>query len=389
MTTYDTLIIGGGIVGLSTAYVLTQQGKTVLLLEQVSPAHDKGSSHGDGRMTRYAYGAGEAVYLEMVKRSFSAWAHLSEISNTPLLQTTGLLNFGAPESPYLDELEIAFNDSNIAYEHLTVAECLSRFPQFYVPPNTEIIYEPSGGIIFADKAIQVLWALCKDAGVVFQMGQRVETIVPNDNAVTLHTVAGEQYHGREVVIAMGAWATNLLNQLDITLDLTVTQEQIAYFRPKDKAVNHAVGVMPNCLDYHTAQPMYSLAEVDGHGVKVGWHHTGKLIDADVPLPIDTHNLATVQDFVRQRYPHLDPNPSLVKPCLYTNSPDYHFVIDRHPKHTNIVFAVGFSGHGFKFGTVLGEMIASLLNQSVPPVPMTQFSLSRFDTMNTLKRRITA
>lgn len=389
MMIYDTLIIGGGLVGLSTAYILAEQGKSVLILEQASPAHDKGSSHGDGRMTRYAYGSGEAVYLEMVKRSFSAWKHLSEISKTRLVQTTGLLNLGAPNSPYLDELEIAFNHSNIPYEHLSVTDCKTRFPQFHVPANSEIIYEPSGAVIFADKAIHALWALCDDLGVDFRSGERVESIIPEGDLVTIHTQSHQIYQGRNCVIATGAWGTKLLSQLDITLDLTVTQEQIAYFRPKDSTVNHAVGVMPNCLDYHTPQPMYSLAEVDGHGVKVGWHHTGKVINPDAPLPLDDHNLQTVQDFVRQRYPHLHPTPITVKPCLYTNSPDYHFVIDRHPKDTNIAFAVGFSGHGFKFGTVLGEMVASLLNHTAPPVPMTQFALSRFDDINTLKRRITA
>jgi monomeric sarcosine oxidase len=388
MTTYDVIIIGGGIVGVSTASVLAQRQKNVLLLEQFVPAHQRGSSHGDGRMIRYAYGANEAVYLEMVKRSFAAWEQLSNLSATRLIQNTGLLNFGPPHSVHLNELKIAFNESNIPYEEMTVADCASRFPQFRLDSRTEIVYEPSGGTIFADKAVMALWQLAQAEGATLRTDERVIEIQADSETIVLRTEPGNEYTGKRLVIAVGGWASSLLQQVGVTLDLEVTQEQIGYFRPNG-AFDHSVGVMPNCLDYHHHQPFYSLAEIDGHGVKVGWHHTGKRINADYPLPIDEDNLTAIQDFVRQRFPYLDPNPIKVQPCLYTNTPDYHFVIDRHPTISNIVLAVGFSGHGFKFGTVLGEMIAALLMDTAPPVPLDQFSLNRFDHPEAFKRRITA
>ena len=388
MKTFDTIIIGGGIVGLTSAFILSQQKKNVLLIEQRTFGHDGGSSHGDGRMTRYAYGADEAIYLEMVKQSFVGWEKLSLLGKTQLVQTTGLLNFGSPNSIHLNELEIAFADSKIAYEHLTASECNQRFSQFHVEPNTEVIYEPSGGIIFADKAIQTLAKLCRGNGVTLITGERVQSIIPHNDLVTIKTQAGTNYIGKSTVIATGGWANHLLAELDVNLDLEVTQEQFAFFRSTGD-INHAVGAMPNCLDYHTDQPLYSLAEVDGNGVKVGWHHTGKVINADKPLPVDQNALEVVIDFVKHRFPHLDPNPIHVKPCLYTNTADYHFVMDRHPQFSNIILAVGFSGHGFKFGTVLGEIVASLINQTAPPVAIDLFALDRFQKPDSLKRRVTA
>ncbi|MGB1286159.1 MAG: N-methyl-L-tryptophan oxidase [Aggregatilineales bacterium] len=385
---YDVIIIGGGIAGISSAYILSQQGQRVLLLEQFIPTHERGSSHGDGRIIRYAYGADELVYLAMMKQAFTSWERLSNITGTPLYQTTGLLNFGAPGSVEIALLQQAFIETDIPYEAMTATDCMNRFPQFRIPDHTEVLYEPSGGTVFADRAVSALWHLSKAAGADCRTEQRVEQLEVHENSVTVKTASGEKFDGAKLVIAAGGWAQHFTQQLDLTLDLRVTQEQLAYFTD-DGTYSHAVGDFPNMLDYFTKEPFYHLAAVDGHGVKVGWHHTGREIDAEHPLSEDADNMQAIKDFVRERLPHLNPEPIKTMPCLYTNTPDYHFIMDTHPVYQHIVLAIGMSGHGFKFGTVLGDIVAALLNNTAPPVPLEMFGLARFDAPNNLKRRVTA
>jgi glycine/D-amino acid oxidase-like deaminating enzyme len=168
--------------------------------------------------------------------------------------------------------------------------------------------------------------------------------------------------------------------------LEASQEQIAYFPVKGQ-VSHRVGVMPNLIDHHTpAHPFYALPQIEVSGVKVGCHNSGQKIDPDHPQPFDQANLAAVQNYVRARLPQLDPTPFDVQSCLYTNTPDYHFILDRHPELPHVVIAAGFSGHGFKFGPILGQIMAALALAEAPPLSLAQFALNRFAELGTVHQR---
>ena len=383
---YDVILIGGGLVGASTAYILAKRNLRILLIEQFEPAHDRGSSHGDGRMIRYDYG--EALYVEMVARAYEAWDALGARVGEPVLQRTGICNFGPTDSPELSDVERSMRAFGLPTERLTAAQSNARFPQYRIDAGSDAVYQKDGGVLFADQAVLALWRCAREEGVETVTGARVKEITVQANSVTVQDETGREWHGERLVLASGAWSASWLEQLGLSLPLEVTQEQVVYF-PTRGAINHRVGVMPNCIDYHTSQPFYCLPQVRVPGVKVGWHHTGPVVDPDNRLAMSDENLKAVQDFVRRRCPYLDPNPLKRVDCLYTNTPDFHFIMDRHPQHAHIVVATGFSGHGFKFGPVLGELLTALLFDEKPFIDTAAFSITRFDSPNTLQRRATA
>lgn len=382
-TQYDTIIIGGGIVGAATADTLQRRGQRVLLLEQFAPGHTRGSSHGDGRILRFAYP--EPIYLEMALRAYPAWHELGERAGGPFMQLTGGWDCGPADSPHLRELEENFQRFGIPYERLSAQESLRRFPHFHLEAGSEVIYQPEGGVLFATPALLAFWRLFAMGGGEAQTGVRVEGIEVVGEQLRVHTSEGQHWLARSLVVAAGGWSASLLAGLGLALPLTVTQEQVAYFAPRD-GLDHRAQVMPVFIDYHTPAPFYGLPQIEVPGVKVGWHHTGSPIDPDAPRELDQENLARVQQFVQERLPHLDPTPIEQLPCLYTNTPDYHFLLDRHPDLPQVVIGSGCSGHGFKFGPVLGECLAALVLDEPPPVSLDTFALQRFETDDPLKRR---
>lgn len=394
MKEYDVIILGGGIMGASTAEQLTRRGKNILLLEQFEPGHSRGSSHGDGRIIRFAYP--EPIYLEMAQLAYPAWAELEQRSGQRLIQITGGWDCGPAGCQQLAELETNFQSYHVPYERLTAAESNRRFPQFHLDEGSEAIYQPDGGVVFATPAVQAIWQLTQAAGATTITGERIEAIEANGETVQVRGTSGRSWQAARLVITAGGWANKLLADLDLALPLQPSQEQVAYFAPRDE-VDHRVGAMPIFIDYHpdwdihppemqSPTPFYGLPQIDIPGVKIGWHHTGPTIDPDQPRPQNEASLRGTQEFVRRRFPHLDPTPIEVVTCLYTNSPDYHFILDRHPSLPNVIIGSGFSGHGFKFGPVIGRLLAALALDEPPALPLDPFAISRFGRPEQLRVR---
>lgn len=393
MSDFDTIIIGGGIIGASTADALLRRGQKVLLIEQFTPGHTHGSSHGDGRIIRFAYP--EAIYVQMAQLAYPAWDALGErCGGKRFVIPTGGWDCGAADSPQLAELEANFTHFGIAYERLTPAESEARFPQFHLPEGSAAIYQRDAGVVRASTAVLALWELIENQGGVTLTGTRVEGLDATPDEVTVRVQGDGQYTAKRVVVAGGGWTGKLLAKTGLALPLNVTQELVAYFAPKDE-VDHRVGAMPVFIDYHPDPAYYGLPQVDVPGVKVGWHHTGPVFDPDAPDPAAASaalepRIKALQAYVAERFPHLDhERPSDVTTCLYTNTPDYHFVLDRHPDHHNIIIGTGFSGHGFKFAPVTGELLASLVVDEEPALPLDTFTISRFANLATLIRRTNA
>ena len=383
---YDAITIGGGIVGVSTACVLARRGMRVLLLERYSPAHEHGSSHGDSRMIRFDYE--ENVYVEMAARAFRAWEDLSKRLGRPVFRQTGICNLAPADAEVLDILETRLRDCELPYERLAGSSFTRRFPQLSLANSSEAIYQPDSAVLFADEVVRSLWDCAREDGVDARTETEVASIELRDGSVEVGASDGRTWSGTSLVLAAGGWTGQWLDALGIDVPLVVTRELLAYF-PRAGPVSHEAGAMPNVIDYHTADPFYCVPQVRVPGVKAGCHRTGRIVEADDPEDVDRTNLAAVQDFIGRRCPHLSRDPVAVKHCLYTNSADYHFILDRHPDHGNVVLAAGFSGHGFKFGPVLGEILAARLFDEPPPVDMSLFGLERFNQPDALKPRTIA
>lgn len=383
---YDVIVVGGGVVGVSTAYLLARRGRRVLLLERYAPAHEHGSSHGDSRMIRFDYE--EHAYVEMAARAFRAWEDLTKRLGRPLFGQTGICNLAPDGAEVLDTLEAQLQDCELPFERLSGTSFTRRFPQLNLPRNSEAIYQPDSAVLFADEVVRSLWDCVREDGVEALSETEVVSIDPHEERVEVTASDGRAWSGTCLVLAAGGWTGRWLDALGIDAPLVVTRELLGYF-PQAGPVRHEAGVMPNVIDYHTPDPFYCVPQVRVPGVKAGCHRTGRVVDADDPEEMDGDNLAAVQEFIGRRCPHLSRDPVAVKHCLYTNSADYHFILDRHPDYSNIVVAAGFSGHGFKFGPVLGEILAARLFDETPPVDTSLFGLERFNQPGTLKPRTIA
>lgn len=398
---FDVAVLGGGIMGAATALALARgdaaRGRPparVALIERFAPGHDHGSSHGDGRIVRYTYP--EAVYVDMARRAFAAWRELEAASGEQLLIQTGSWECGPHGSPRLAEVEDALRAAGLPYSRWSAAESRRHFPHFDLPLGSEALYQPAGAVARADTAVHTLWRLAAAAGVECLKGSRVEDVVLDDDPPILTLEDGRRLRARRVVLCAGGWTSALLAGMGFELPLRVTREVIAYFpaagRGFGHTADHRVGTMPTVIDYHTDPAFYALPQIDVAGVKVGWHCTGADTDADDLAAGKAPDIAIVrriQAYVGDRMPYLDLHPLLVKTCLYTNTPDRHFVIDRLPGDPRVTVGAGFSGHGFKFGPVVGELLADLALDREPAVDLELFRIDRFANGNALPIRLSA
>lgn len=390
MQPFDTIVIGGGIVGAAAARALAignsadhRKGQDILLVDALDAGHTRGSSHGDGRIVRFTYP--EAAYLEMAKSAFNDWANIERDSGVRLIETTGGWECGPSGSPEIADLVSGMGQAGIAFERLTGKQSLDRFPYFQVEEDRDVLYQSDGAIVRADRAVETLWSLVKSSGAKVAPYHRVEHIEAHDGgSERLLRVSGRrddqspfQFECRNVVLTAGGWSRDLLASLDLALPLKSTREVVGYFPVRTESeVDHRVGQMPTLIDYDGDVVFYALPQIDVPGVKVGWHHAGPETDANELGELDAAVLDGIVAYVKRRFPHLVPEPVQVSTCLYTNTPDYHFVVDRHPQIPEIVIGTGFSGHGFKFGPVLGEILAQLATGSEPHLDLSLFGLDR-------------
>ena len=382
MTHYDTIIVGGGIVGAATAYALATSGQKILLLDQFEPGHTRGSSHGDGRIIRFNYP--EAVYVQMARLAYAAWDRLSNVARQPLTQKTGIAECGPADNPQIAEQIANFEETGVPYEAMDGTTYMQHFPQVKVPTESVVLLQPDGGAVFATPAVLALWRLIAALGAETLSGQRVTQIDATDAGVTVHAI-NQTWEANKVVIAAGGWTNTLLKLLGIMLPLEVTQEQLAYFAPKDDT-DHRLGSINAMLDWHHDPPFYCIPQIEIAGIKVGWHHTGNPINPDQPRFDNQDIINGMSAWVGERFPHLHTTPLQTVTCLYTNTPDYHFVLDTHPMQKNVVIGAGFSGHGFKFGPTIGEILAALVKEEAPPLDVSTFSIARFNDPSILQKR---
>jgi monomeric sarcosine oxidase len=385
---FDVIVLGGGIMGASTALALVNAGKKVLLLEQFEAGHIKGSSHGDGRVVRFNYT--EGIYVEMAKLGYPAWERLSRDAGESLLLKTGILEYGPIGSREVEESETQLKLHAIPYENLSHAEAAKRFPQYRLKENTQIIYQPEGAVARATPSVLASWRLFQARGGTALTGQRVSKLEISPENVKITSQTGESWEAASLVVTTGSWSKDMAESMGMSLPLLPTQETLAYFAQKENAPSHRVGDMPIMIDYHDAEnPFYCLPIVAVRGVKLGWHHTGKVIHPDDKRETPETILEGMREWIAQTFPYLQPREIEIASCLYTNTPDYHFILDKHPHFENVVIGAGFSGHGFKFGPIIGEILAMLVMGKQSPLSLDTFRITRFETNEHLERHLGA
>jgi sarcosine oxidase len=376
---FEYLIIGAGGMGSAAAYHLARDGRSVLVLEQFDIGHARGSSHGESRIIRLSYD--HPAYVRLAQAAYRLWAELEQDAGQALLQRTGGLDLSAPYHPALEACVANLSALRIRRELLTADEIQRRFPVFRVADKTIGVYQADAGLLPASQCVRVLIDRAIHYGAVVIEHSPVRSIQLHDDGVDVQTDAAA-YHCRKLIISAGPWAGPLLATLGVTLPLTVTQEQYAFFAPQTPA-----RFEPACMPVfiHYGQPAgaqridYYGFPIFGHaGVKVGEHHAGPAVTADTrTFEVDAERLRRLSAYVRDTLPATRGEVLEAATCLYTNTPDQHFIIDRLSAHPHVVAAAGFSGHGFKFAILAGRILADLAARGNTPYPIDLFTLQRF------------
>ncbi len=377
MTGSDVIVVGLGGMGSAAAAHLSARGSRVLGLEQFVPAHDRGSSHGDSRMIRQAYYENPA-YVPLLMRAYELWADLDR-ERPGLLTISGGLMMGADDAATVLGSLASARQWDLPHQVLSSAEIRKRFPTLSPGPETVAVLEERAGYVRPEESILAHLARADRAGADLRFQERVLGWQPTTSGVRVRTDRGH-YDAGHLVLTAGAWAAQLLASLE--LPLQVERQLLYWFRPRDDIERYRSAAHPVFIwDVGTGLQLYgfpALGTVDD-GVKVAFYR-----GAGTPADPDHLDRQIHQDEVELMRAQLAEHvPGLAGPflravaCMYTNTPDHDFIVSRHPHHAQVTFAAGFSGHGFKFAPVIGEILADLTIAGHTTHPVQMFSPQRF------------
>jgi sarcosine oxidase len=345
----DFLVIGAGVTGLSAARALTRSGCQVTVVDQAEIGHRDGGSHGACRIFRLGYN--EPGYVLLARQASALWTELETACGERLLHPTPQLTIG----PDLPAVRAAMRAAGAPCELLPAAEAMARFPGVHV--TGEVLVEPDSAVIAADRALTGLAGLIPEIST----GVRVTSLADDGRRVRAWTDAG-QVEARRVIVCAGPWTPGLLATAGISVPGSATLEQVAYLDP----AHAAAPVMPIFVHYGGAFP-YGLPVPGSRQYKFGLHHSGRPADPDHQArAADPGLLRRVEQAARTYLPGCDPAPVAMERCVYDNSPDEDFLVGRIG---NVVIGSGTSGHGFKFGPLLGAWLAGLAADGVPGVAL--------------------
>lgn len=374
---YDVIVVGLGGMGSAAAYHLARRGVRVLGLEKFTPAHDRGSSHGGSRIIRQSYFE-DPAYVPLLLRAYELWAELQQSTGREVYRLTGGVFVGPPDCLTVAGSQRAALQWSLPHEMLDAGELRHRFPTFTPSPGDVALYEAKAGFARPEMTVQAHLDLAAREGATLRFGEEVQVWADGPHGVTVTTATGS-YTAGQLVICPGAWAPELLNELGIPI--TIERQVLYWLDPAGGTApfeDHPIFINENAV----GQQIYGFPAIDGPagGVKVAFFRKGQVC---TPETIDRTVHPQEIDEMRERAIQL--LPALTGPavhtatCMYSNTPDEHFVITRPDRFTNVTVACGFSGHGFKFVPVVGEVLADLATTGTTAHPIGLFDPTRLVT----------
>ncbi|WP_276300567.1 N-methyl-L-tryptophan oxidase [Halorussus lipolyticus] len=380
----DVIVVGIGGMGSASAYHLADRGLDVLGFERHNIPHSQGSSHGYTRIIRLAYYE-HPSYVPLLRAAYDEWADLADETGADLLHQTGSLAVGPPDSDIFEGARRTCREHGLDHDVLSGGELNERFPGYDVPDEYRAVFQPQGGFLVPEDCItaHVEGAFARGAEIHARTKVRDWTAL-DDGGVRVKVErrgTTEVHEADSLVVAAGAWTGKLLPELAPVLE--PERQVLGWFQPEERA-----RFSPDTF------PVFSMRCDDGEyiygfpvhrvpGFKIGkYNHRRETVDPDEmerePTPTDE---AILREYTESYFDGADGPTTRLETCLFTNSPDERFVIDTHPEHPQVAVAGGFSGHGFKFSSVVGDILADLVVEGETDHPIEQFAIDRFDNLN--------
>jgi sarcosine oxidase len=395
---FDVIVVGVGSMGAAACYRLALRGAKVLGLEQANIPHAGGSHHGGSRMIRQAYFE-HPDYVALLKAVYPLWHALEAEVGETLFHQIGALYLGHPDCELLSGSRRAAQAYQVPHELLSATDVNTRFPAFRCPENWVGFFEPLAGYLRPEASVSAMARRALELGVKLCGQAKVVSWTSRHNRVEVRTTH-EQFTAERLVLCGGAWAGRLLPGIPVALQ--VTRQVVVWVWPERREPFQSACLPCWAIDPEPAGRYRGIyygfpLSLDPPGVKLGWHAPGLTTNPDrVDREIHPADLEWLPDFINRYMPELGgsssdlpdsrqpelktPGPSSgwlgASTCLYTYSPDGHFIVDRHPDFENVCFAAGFSGHGFKFAPIIGQALADLSLDGSTPLPIDFLRLAR-------------
>jgi sarcosine oxidase len=372
---FDSIVLGVGGMGSATLYQLARRGVRVLGLERFDIPHDRGSSHGVTRLIRLAY-AEHPAYVPLLRRAYELWRDLEQVSGERLLIVTGGLDIGYPVGQMVKGSLLSCEVHDLPHEVLDARALNARFPGFVLPDELVGVLQPDAGFLLPERCIVAHVEAAQALGAEVHAREAVDAWHVSNGHVEVHT-RRSTYRARRLVITAGPWAAS---QLPFLSGLAVPERQVVIWVQPRRPELFRVGRFPvfnmqAAEGHYYGVPIYSVP-----GVKLGkYHHLHQRVDPDaVDREIHLEDEQLLREGIARYLPDADGPAMALKTCVFTNSPDEHFILDRHPETPSVVLAAGFSGHGYKFCSVVGEIMADLAMDGGSRFDLSLFRLGRFE-----------
>ena len=376
---YDAIVVGVGAMGNAAAYHLARRGKKVLAIERFGIPHSMGSSHGQTRIIRLAYYE-HPSYVSLLRRAFELWRELEDLSGERLLHVTGSIDAGPEDSWVFKGSLESCREHGLAHEVLTGEELHERYPGYRLPHDHLAILQPDGGFLAPERCIVAHVTAAQALGAEVHACEEVLDWSPLEGGVRVRTDRGT-YEADHLVLAAGAWAGKLSGILD---GLAVPERQVLAW------------LQPTRPESFTPErfPVFNLLVDEGrfygfpvHGVpgfKFGkYHHLEENVDPDaLDRSVYERDERLLRDFAERYFPDGCGPTMDLQVCMFTNTEDDRFILDSHPEYPQVTLASPCSGHGFKFASVIGEILADLATDGTSPHDTSMFRMNRFDRLDT-------
>ncbi len=371
---YDVVVVGAGSMGMATGYFLAKQGKKVLLLDAFDPPHSSASHHGETRIIRHAYGEGEE-YVPLALKAQKLWEELEKETGRSLFLKTGVLNVGEETSPFISMLIASAKKHQLPIEIFTADEANSRFKGLNLPQEYIACFESTSGVLKCEDCIQAYRDLAIENGATLLTHHKVTDVVLNDDVITV-TANEQTFQAEKLIVSVGAWSNDLLKMLNLKLPITPVRKTFAWYEAPE--VLYGEEVFPAFSFDTNFGIYYGFPNIEGAGLKIGRHDLGEEQNpnADIASFDQANDALDLQNLLDQYMPQVG-KFKIGKTCMYTRTPDENFIIDKHPDNSNVTIVSGFSGHGFKFSSVIGEVVADMALENPLEFDLSLFSLDRF------------